>query len=125
MKLLDLKGSPKERGYSHGKHMRHEIHVALNYYKTRFNSNRRSLEAHVDILMQQVADFRPEYIIEMDAIAEAAVVEPFWIYCLNARSELISSPHECSTLAFPKKGLAGQNWDWAKPIANLLANSPG
>lgn len=121
MKVLNLKGTPEERGYFHGKQMRHEIHVALTYFKARFNSNRRDLEAHVDTLMQQVAVFRPEYIVEMDAISKAAAVDPFWIYCLNARSELMSSPHECSIIAFPNKGLLGQNWDWAEPIADRLA----
>lgn len=46
MKALDLKGSPEERGYFHGKQMRRETHAA------RFNNDRRELEAHVDDLIR-------------------------------------------------------------------------
>lgn len=122
MKQLILRGSPRERGVAHGERMHREIHQALDYYRSRFLSDRVRLEQHIAQLMPKIADFRPDYIEEMDAIAQAANVEPFWIYCLNARSELMSSPAsaECSSVAFPEKGLLGQNWDWAEALSGLL-----
>ncbi|WP_062267533.1 C45 family autoproteolytic acyltransferase/hydolase [Endozoicomonas arenosclerae] len=121
MKKLVLSGSAKNRGHIHGEGMRNEISEVLDYYRSRFLKNRERLESHVDLLMQKVLSFRPHYKEEMDAIAAAAGVEPFWIYCINARSELMSSPVECSSVAFPKQGLVGQNWDWAQALEGNLA----
>ena len=101
--------------------MRNEIHVALSYYRSYFVKDKASLKAHVDRLMAPLPHFKPEYLVEMDAIAEAAEVDPFWIYCINSRSELMSSPIECSSVAFPQKGILGQNWDWAEALAGQLA----
>ncbi|KEI70304.1 C45 family autoproteolytic acyltransferase/hydolase [Endozoicomonas elysicola] len=123
MKKLLLKGSAKDRGHLHGELMREEIHTVLDYYRSRFLADRAKLQSHVDLLMQQLIAFRPEYQVEMDAIAKASGVEPFWIYCINARSELMSSPvpTECSSIAFPQQGLIGQNWDWAQALEGQLA----
>ena len=121
MKKLVLNGSAKNRGHIHGEQMREEISEVLAYYRSRFLKDRKRLESHVDLLMQKVLSFRPHYKEEMDAIAAAASVEPFWIYCINARSELMSSPIECSSVAFPKQGLVGQNWDWAAALEGNLA----
>lgn len=121
MKQLTLKGSPSERGLAHGVQLKREIHQALAYYQSRFLSDADQLREHVQTLMQKVEAFRPEYIEEMDAIAQGAELDPFWIYCLNARSELMSSPKECSTLAFPEQAIMGQNWDWAQALTGLLA----
>ncbi len=121
MKKLVLNGSARNRGRIHGEQMREEISEVLDYYRSRFLKDRERLQSHLDLLMQKVLSFRPHYKEEMDAIAEAAGVEPFWIYCMNARSELMSSPIECSSVAFPGQGLIGQNWDWAEALAGHLA----
>ncbi|USE37279.1 C45 family peptidase [Endozoicomonas sp. SCSIO W0465] len=123
MKKLQLKGSARERGYLHGELMREEINTALDYYRAQFSGDRARLQNHVNLLMQPLMAFRPEYRVEMDAIAEASGVEPFWIYCINGRSELMSSPvpTECSVIAFPQQGLLGQNWDWARALQGQLA----
>ncbi|WP_419533502.1 C45 family autoproteolytic acyltransferase/hydolase [Endozoicomonas sp.] len=123
MKKLQLTGSARERGHLHGELMREEIHTVLDYYRSRFLTDRTMLQSHVDLLMQRLMAFKPEYQIEMDAIAEASGVEPFWIYCINGRSELMSSPAptECSSIAFPQEGLLGQNWDWAQALEGQLA----
>ncbi|WP_067514943.1 C45 family autoproteolytic acyltransferase/hydolase [Endozoicomonas ascidiicola] len=121
MKKLFLNGSPRERGLVHGEQMRDEIKVALDYYRSRFLTDRSTLQNHVDQLLKPLQSFKPDYLAEMDAIAEASGIDPFWIYCINARSELMSSPTECSSIAFPQKGIIGQNWDWAEALAGQLA----
>lgn len=121
MKQIVLKGSAKDRGYSHGKQMREDIRAVLDYYQPRFPLDRHKLQEHVDLLMEKVTAFKPEYKEEMDAIGAASGVEPFWIYCINARSELMSSPIECSSIAFPANGILGQNWDWADALEGHLA----
>ena len=121
MKKLLLKGTARQRGQIHGEQMRDEIHEVLDYYRSRFLSDRDRLEAHVDLLMAKVQRLGRDYKEEMDAIAASANLDPFWIYCINARSELMSSPIECSTISFPKRGLLGQNWDWAEALEGKLA----
>ncbi|MRI34437.1 hypothetical protein EOPP23_15720 [Endozoicomonas sp. OPT23] len=126
MKKLVLKGTALQRGQTHGEQMRNEIHEVLDYYRSRFLSNRDKLQSHVDQLMAKVELLGKDYKEEMDGIASSANVDPFWIYCINARSELMSSPvasspMECSTVSFPKNGLLGQNWDWAEALEGKLA----
>ena len=37
---------------------------------------------------------------------------------MNARTELLLSPNynECTAIAFPKKGISAQNWDWSSKL---------
>ncbi|MGI9273647.1 MAG: C45 family autoproteolytic acyltransferase/hydrolase [Endozoicomonas sp.] len=121
MNRVVFKGSARNRGLIHGEQLRDEIHKALAYYRPRFNADKVRLQEHVALMMAKVQAFRPDFIVEMDAIAEASGVESLWIYCLNARSELMSSPVECSSIAFPGAGLIGQNWDWAEALEAQLA----
>ncbi|CAA0105582.1 Uncharacterised protein [BD1-7 clade bacterium] len=117
MQTLTLNGTAKDRGHIHGEQMRAHIHTVLAFYQPLFERHATGkLTQHVSILLKNIEQFRPDYITEMTAIAEAANVDPFWIYCINARSELISSPLECSTVALPKQGLLAQNWDWSDAL---------
>ena len=120
MKFIKVSGNASERGLIHGESLKYEINQMLEYYRPHFCQDREKLERHVSTMTSKVKRFRPDLLVEMEAIARAAGVEPFWIYCLNARSELMLSANECSVIAFPEQGLIGQNWDWATAIADLL-----
>ncbi len=126
MKRIKLSGTPQEIGMFHGRQMKAEIGHALEYYRPRFSASGDVLAQSIEHFIHRITAFNPDFKVEMDAIAKGADVEPFWIYALNSRSELMSSPagsfyNECSMLGFPGTGLAGQNWDWAAAIHPLLA----
>ena len=126
MNKIILSGSPENIGFCHGKKLRSEIHKALDYYLNHFKLTDDELKKAAHYFAGVIRDFNPDYIIEMDAIAEGAGIEPYLVYALNSRSELMCSPHgsfaaECSGIGFAGTGLAGQNWDWARELYPLLA----
>ncbi|WP_461538775.1 C45 family autoproteolytic acyltransferase/hydolase [Spongorhabdus nitratireducens] len=126
MNEIILSGSPRQIGFRHGKQLKSEIHRALDYYLDHFHFTSGELKRTAYYFAGVIRDFNPDYIVEMDAIAEGAGVEPYLVYALNSRSELMCSPHgsfepECSSIGFSGTGLAGQNWDWAKELYPLIA----
>jgi isopenicillin-N N-acyltransferase-like protein len=53
-------------------------------------------------------------------MASAAKIKPEYLFAMNARTELLLSPNynECTAIAFPKKGILAQNWDWSSKLEN-------
>jgi isopenicillin-N N-acyltransferase like protein len=100
--------------------LRERIHKTVSFYRNQF------LQPEEQI-MEICAQFRSstetmggELYLEIEALARAAEVNPLWIYALNGRTELLSiNPMECTTLAFKKQRLIGQNWDWDSEVEEL------
>jgi len=124
--LLDVKGNPKVIGYAHGEFARSRIQEAFQLYRDLFCrfSDKRLSELSLEFA-QNIKTFCPEYGVEIEAIAEAAGLDPWCIYMLNARTEIHrhtdknSTANECTTLYFKDSCLLGENWDWLRALEKL------
>lgn len=120
VKAITLSGSPYDIGRSHGEQGKTEINISLETYEALFygytgmswNEVCEKALLHHDAIMA----FRPEYIEEMQGVADGAGVRFEDILALNARSEiaLTSTPDGCTSFALNsgKRTWLGQNWDW-------------
>lgn len=128
LKTLTLSGSPYDIGRSHGAQGKKEVNRSLKTYEVLFhgytglswNEVCEKALLHHDAIMA----FRPEYLEEMQGIADGAGVRFEDILTLNARSEiaLTSTPDGCTSFAFQKgkQTWLGQNWDWKESQINAL-----
>jgi isopenicillin-N N-acyltransferase like protein len=120
--VLELRGSPREIGLAHGRGLRERIERCLGIYVLalgRSDSELRSIGASVGA---RIRVFSPELAEEIEGIAEGAGVEPYRIYVLNARSELMAgAAGGCTSVFVPERGLLGQNWDWLALLEPLIA----
>ena len=118
--LINLQGSSKEIGYQHGYKCKNLIEKNITFYDNLFNLEKSKLKVLAAHYKEQIQIFNPKYCVEMDAIAEGAEVEPFWIYALNSRTEIINRlVDECTAVYFKNSALLGQNWDWLHESEDL------
>jgi isopenicillin-N N-acyltransferase-like protein len=112
-KLLKLKGTPREIGYSHGEALADKIAICIEIYREIFSLSETALAKSAFVYKKLICQYAPELAEEIEAIAAGSRQPQEWIYALNARSELmpIEVP-ECTSVYFPKTGLIGQTWDW-------------
>ncbi|HVV24001.1 MAG TPA: C45 family peptidase [Pseudonocardiaceae bacterium] len=129
--LIEVSGSPRERGHAYGEAARAEIGLSVEYYRQAFAES--SGLAWPDVLTTARAwrplidSAAPDLLAEMDAIAEGAGLLPDEILALNARGEIVRNhdsafsdePAEgCSSFALLPEATGdghvycGQNWDW-------------
>ncbi|MBM7587405.1 isopenicillin-N N-acyltransferase-like protein [Bacillus pakistanensis] len=127
MKKLKLQGSAYHIGVQHGRQGKEEVHQSLETYEKLFYGYSRLSwkEANHKALLHlpSIEKFRPEYIDEMEGIAEGAGVSFADILTLNARSEiaLTNANDGCSALAIQAETTwLAQNWDWTKEQQNSL-----
>jgi isopenicillin-N N-acyltransferase-like protein len=118
--VVKIQGSAENRGWQHGVLLKDRIHRTLSFYKKQF------LLPHDEILniarhfQASTRAFSADLCLEIESLAQAAEVDPVWIYALNGRTELLNlNPMECTTLAFKKQRLIGQNWDWDMELEAL------
>ena len=118
--VIDLKGSPEEIGYQHGTKLRSRIEQNISFYESIFNLETSKVRRLADHYKNEIINFHPKYSTEIEAIAQGADVEPFWIYALNARTEIINRlVDECTAVYFKNSALLGQNWDWLRESEDL------
>lgn len=134
--LIDLSGSPRERGRQHGKAAPDRIKRGIGMYsETLLKSgvDWKELERRAEAMVPVIEKFDPAYVEEMRGIAEGSG-EPFaGIVLMNARTEMVVAarkqqveqhfPDGCTAaLALPEASadgvlLHGQNWDWRAECA--------
>ncbi len=134
--LVDLGGSPRERGRQHGKAVPDRIKRGVAMYAESLLKNGvdwKQLEQRAQAMVPGVEKFDPAYVKEMRGIAEGSG-EPFaGIMLMNARTEMVAAarkqhtqqhfPDGCTAaLALPEASaggtlLHGQNWDWRAECA--------
>ena len=134
--LIDLSGSPRERGRTHGKAAADRLRRGAKMYAEsllRSSVDWAELERRAEALVPSIEKFDPTYIEEMRGIAEGAN-EPFAaVVLMNARTEMVAAarqeqearrvPDGCTAaLALPEASadgvlLHGQNWDWRAECA--------
>src|SRR5207245_2042194 len=93
--VLNLKGSPRQIGYNHGKNARQEIEHNLEVYFHRFKSE---TELSHDVAVSRASKFlevidrvSPEYAETMKGVAAGSGQEILDITALNVRYELMYS----------------------------------
>src|SRR6267143_5584726 len=140
--VLNLKGSPYQIGYKHGKKARLEIEHNLEVYFHRFKSE---TELSHDVAIGRAAKFlevinkaSPEYAKTMKGVADGSGQEILDITALNVRYELMYSqfskiglkpvPRTFGCTAFATLPAAvenghlmmAQNWDWIPEVKGIF-----
>jgi isopenicillin-N N-acyltransferase-like protein len=134
--LIDLAGSPRERGRTHGKAAADRLKRGAKMYAgslLKSGVDWKELERRAEAMVPTIEQFDPAYVEEMRGIAEGAG-EPFAaVMLMNARTEMVAAarqqkaaqhfPDGCTAaLALPEASadgvlLHGQNWDWRAECA--------
>ena len=134
--LIDLSGSPRERGRTHGKAAADRLRRGARMYAEsllKSGVDWKELERRAEAMVPGIEQFDPAYVEEMRGIAEGAG-EPFAaVMLMNARTEMVAAarrqkaaqhfPDGCTAaLALPEASadgvlLHGQNWDWRAECA--------
>jgi isopenicillin-N N-acyltransferase like protein len=132
---IRVSGSPRERGVQYGSQARDRVHAGMAGYRKAFaQSAGWTWEQAVDAAAHLVEPVRaafPQYLAEMEGIAEGAGLDVADIFTMNARTEIMwaatarqaetdraALSRECSAFALlPQRTasghtLIGQNWDW-------------
>lgn len=118
---------PLERGRERGRQLSAALPAGVRTYLELFAKYELDEGAVREFALRcadAVAGWRPERLAEMDGIAAGAGVEPWHVYALNARTEILSqgvgaAPGECSTIGRRVELGDGtvrtfglQTWDW-------------
>jgi isopenicillin-N N-acyltransferase like protein len=131
--LIELSGSPRERGRTHGKAAPERIKRGIRMYAESLVKNGvdwKELERRADAMVPMIEKFDPAYVEEMRGIAEGSG-EPFaGVLLMNARTEMVvgarkelerSTPDGCTAALASGSAdgvlLHGQNWDWRAECA--------
>src|SRR6185369_15402422 len=133
--LVEISGSPQERGRQYGQKAADRIHKGANHYTEQLRKlslDKSRLNALIHDYLPVMEGFDPAHVAEMRGIAAGAEISFQDVVLLNARTELLklaSSPElqqrlsgeiadGCTGLIVqPEAAAAGklihaQNWDW-------------
>ena len=118
--VIKIQGAAEDRGRQHGTLLKERIHRTVEFYQKQFQLPEERILRIAGQFRKSTKAFREDLYLEIEALARAAEVDPLWIYALNGRTELLNlNPMECTTLAFRKQSLIGQNWDWDSEMEGL------
>jgi isopenicillin-N N-acyltransferase-like protein len=118
--VIKIQGGAEVRGRQQGLLLKERIHKTVDFYKNHFIQPEGQILRIADQFRRSTEAFREDLYLEIEALAQAAEVDPLWIYALNGRTELLNlNPMECTSLAFRKQRLIGQNWDWDSEVEEL------
>jgi isopenicillin-N N-acyltransferase-like protein len=118
--VIKIQGGPEDRGRQQGDLLKERILRTIDFYKKQFLLPQEEILRIANQFRNSTKSFREDIYLEIEALAQAAEVDPLWIYALNGRTELLNlNPMECTTLAFRKQGVIGQNWDWDIEVEEL------
>lgn len=148
--VIEISGSPLERGRQYGEAVRPRLHAALGYYEEAFGRSAGltwdQVTARAARWLEPVSAYAPHLVEEMRGIADGAGADLLDVLALNARGEVIydksfaeiaadgaaegpaaEEPAEgCTSFAAygPASGdghvYAGQNWDWRAGVADTV-----
>jgi len=118
--VIKIQGAAEDRGRQHGALLKERVHRTIGFYKKQFLQPEEQILRIAGQFRKSTKAFREDLYLEIEALARAAEVDPLWIYALNGRTELLNlNPMECTTLAFTRQRLIGQNWDWDSEMEEL------
>lgn len=121
--IITVSGSPYECGKQYGEAVADLIHQNLNTYLRLFEHaprlTREAAAAKARSFIPTIEQFNPEFLDEMQGIADGAGLILDDVLMLNTRTELLfnTGQHECTSLAVLPPASSGnvwlaQNWDW-------------
>ncbi|WP_017592065.1 C45 family autoproteolytic acyltransferase/hydolase [Nocardiopsis potens] len=147
--LIEVSGTPRERGRAHGEAAWDRIAAALAFYEQAFaQQTGLSWDGVLDRArgwLGPCRDFAPDLVDEMEGIAEGAGTGLLDVLALNVRGEIIydstfasmaarteaeedrDSADGCTSFALTEgaagdgRVYCGQNWDWRHGTAGTLA----
>ena len=118
--IIKIQGGAEDRGRQQGALIKERIHRTVDFYKNQFLQPEDRILEIAGRFRKATEAFRKDLYQEIEALSRAAEVDPLWIYALNGRTELLNlNPMECTSLAFKKHCLIGQNWDWDSEVEEL------
>ncbi|ATN37207.1 acyl-CoA--6-aminopenicillanic acid acyltransferase (plasmid) [Rhizobium sp. ACO-34A] len=134
--LIEIEGSPRERGRSYGEQARERIHGSVALYSGslgKMGLTKPDIAAMAIDFAPRIAAWAPDLMEEMEGIAEGANLALSDIVLINARTEVLQlgqrnsekdqEPDGCTgAVALPQatangRLLHGQNWDWRAECA--------
>ena len=119
---ISVEGTPEEIGFQTGTLLKDEIQQNSEFYIAYIleKMSAQQLSKAVLYIKSLLANFCPNLLVEIEHMASAAKIKPEYLFAMNARTELLLSPNynECTAIAFPKKGILAQNWDWSSKLEN-------
>lgn len=139
--IIEISGTPMERGYSYGRQLGTRIRASIAHYKRQASDLSlcdRGIARVVQRYLPLVESFGAHYVEEMRGIAAGADVSFDDIFLLNARTEVLKiamkpelqerfahgdPPDGCTSVTVtPEASLNGQlihaqNWDWKEECA--------
>lgn len=142
--LVEISGTPTERGRQYGEAVRPQLHAALAYYEEAFGHSAGltwdQVTARAARWQEPVGSYAPHLLEEMRGIADGAGVTLLDVLALNARGEVLydnsfaamdthvpEEPAEgCTSFAAygPASGdghvWAYQNWDWRAAVGDTV-----
>lgn len=117
---IKVRGTPEEIGRQQGTILKERIHKTVEFYKDQFDQPEEEILRIASHFRESTAKFSKDFYLEIEALSQAAEVDPRWIYALNGRTEILNlNPMECTSLAFRNQGIIGQNWDWEREVEEL------
>jgi isopenicillin-N N-acyltransferase-like protein len=125
MREVLVEGDARQRGTSHGEQLRERIHQTVAFYAEIFRMKQNTVFARAEQFRAAIRDYNDQYAEEIEGIAEAADIDPHWIFAINSRTELLSlTPaagiNECTALYFRPSSILGQTWDWEQRMQELI-----
>jgi isopenicillin-N N-acyltransferase like protein len=135
--LVDVGGTPIERGRAYGEQARKRIGASVALYAAqldRFGFGQKDIERFGGIFLPRLKQWAPDLVEEMEGIASGAGVGLSSILLVNARTEILQlakrekgisddEPDGCTgAVILPEATRAGrlihgQNWDWRAECA--------
>ncbi|MEJ8574177.1 C45 family peptidase [Microbaculum marinum] len=135
--LVEVAGSPRERGRCHGETARERVNRSVSLYTeqlSRLGCDRAEIESIVGGFVPRMEEWAPDLVDEIRGIAEGAGCPFEMVALVNARTEVLQLAHRqkgvrdddpdgCTgAVALPQVTADGnlvhaQNWDWRAECA--------
>lgn len=130
--MIDIHGSPGQRGMLYGRTSRGRIERTISVYGKAFEDAGVGWERAKEIarrFLEPIADYESSYVEELEGIARGAEADFDSILAINARTEVLfwrageekrsfAPPDECTGIVATGEATAdgrtlhAQNWDW-------------
>ncbi len=122
--FLTVEGDSFSRGLAHGEAFRQAISESYEFYVSKLFADQQmsisELESYALTIRSITQEYAPDCADEIEGISVGAQLEPWKVFLLNGRTEILNSKvGECTTLYFKDHAILAQNWDWLENLEAL------